>query len=186
MKYIEDIKRYKPVNEQEDKDKEIILGCIDKFDDVLTRENEVAHLTSSMFVINKAKNKALMIYHNIYNAWGWTGGHADGDSDLLSVAIREVMEETGVKNVHPVTEDIISLDILAVLGHVKKGKYVAPHLHLSIAYLGYVDEDEELIIKPDENSGVKWIPIDKISECTNEGHMQKVYAKILKKAMELK
>lgn len=186
MKYFEDINRYIPVNEQEGKDKEIIVNCIEKFDDVLTRANEVAHLTSSMFVINKAKDKALMIYHNIYKAWGWTGGHADGESDLLSVAIREVKEETGVKNVYPVTEDIISLDILAVLGHVKKGKYVAPHLHLSVAYLGYVDEDEELIIKPDENSGVKWIPIDKISECSDEEHMQKVYEKIIKKAKGFK
>ena len=42
-----------------------------------------------------------MIYHNIYNSWAWPGGHADGESDLLGVAMREVMEETGIKNLKP-------------------------------------------------------------------------------------
>ena len=40
-----------------------------------------------------------MIHHNIYNSWSWTGGHADGDKDLLYVAIKEAKEETGVKNI---------------------------------------------------------------------------------------
>ena len=34
-----------------------------------------------------------MVYHNIYNSWSWLGGHADGETDLLAVALREVKEE---------------------------------------------------------------------------------------------
>ncbi len=70
MNYIEAIKRYKPINEQEKKDKEIILSCINNYSDVLTRENEVCHLTSSGFIINKDRDKVLMIHHNIYKSWG--------------------------------------------------------------------------------------------------------------------
>ena len=132
MKYIQDIKNYIPVNEQESKDKEIIVDFINKNEDVLTRKNEVAHLTSSGFIVNKNRDKVLMIHHNIYNSWGWTGGHADGDSDLLEVAIKEAKEETGIRNVRPIIDDICCIDILTVKGHIKKGKYVAPHLHLSV------------------------------------------------------
>ena len=55
MKYIQDIKNYIPVNEQESKDKEIIVDFINKNEDVLTRKNEVAHLTSSGFIVNKKR-----------------------------------------------------------------------------------------------------------------------------------
>ena len=53
-----------------------------------------------------------MIHHNIYNSWGWTGGHADGDSDLIKVSIKEAKEETGIKEARPNNNDICSIDIL--------------------------------------------------------------------------
>ena len=181
MKYIQDIKKYIPVNEQESKDKEIIIDFINKNEDVLTRENEVAHLTSSGFIVNKKRVKVLMIHHNIYNSWGWTGGHADGDSDLLEVAIKEAKEETGIINVRPIIDDICCIDILTVKGHIKKGKYVAPHLHLSVAYVLEADETEEVKVKEDENSGVKWVDIDRVLELTDEEHMKDVYSKLINK-----
>lgn len=181
MSLIESIKEYKAYNEQEKKDKEIIVKCIEMFNDILTRDNEIVHITSSGFVVNKNRDKVLMVHHNIYNSWSWTGGHADGDEDLLFVAIKEAKEETGVKNIFPVSENILSLDILPVLGHIRRGKYVAPHLHISVAYLIEADENEPLVVKPDENSGVKWIPVEEIDAYSNELHMKKIYKKIISK-----
>lgn len=181
MNWTDSINKYIPYNEQEEKDKEVIIKYSNMFDNILTRDNDIIHITSSAFVINKNKDKALMVHHNIYNSWAWTGGHADGEEDLLFVAIKEVKEETGVKNIIPVSSEIVSIDILPVFGHMKKGKYVSSHLHASIAYLIEADENELLIIKPDENSGVKWIAIDEIKLYSNEPHMIKVYEKIISK-----
>ena len=182
MNYIEEIEKYVPINEQEIKDKEIILNYINNNKDVLTRDNEVAHITSSGFIVNKTRDKVLMIHHNIYNSWGWTGGHADGDSNLLHVAIKEAKEETGIKHVVPVTNDICCIDILPVIAHIKRGKYVASHLHLSVAYILEANESEELVIKEDENSGVKWIDIKDINTCIDEEQMRSVYKKLVDKA----
>ena len=184
MDWIELIKRYSPYDEQEKKDKEVILDCIDTFKDILTRDNKIAHITSSAFILNKAKDKVLMIHHNIYNSWSWTGGHADGEKDLLAVAIREGKEETGVENIKALNSDIFSLEILPVLGHVRRGKYVSAHLHLSIAYLVEADEKEALIVKEDENSDVKWIPIEEVNSYSSEPHMQKVYTKLIDKIQQ--
>lgn len=181
MNWINSIKEYTPCNEQEEKDKEVIIKCIDMFNDILTRDNEIAQITSSAFIVNKDKDKVLMVYHNIYTSWSWVGGHVDGEEDLLYVAIKEAKEETGIKDVSSVSDNILSLDILPVLGHVRKGKYVPPHLHLSVTYLLEADENEQLIIKPDENNGVKWIPVNKIDTYSNEPHMVKVYNKIMSK-----
>jgi 8-oxo-dGTP pyrophosphatase MutT (NUDIX family) len=184
MNWINSIKEYIPYNEQEEKDKEVFIKCINMFDDILIRNNEIAHITSSAFIVNKDKDKVLMVYHNINNSWSWVGGHADGEEDLLYVAMKEAKEETGIKNVSPVSDNILSMDILPVLGHIRKGKYVPPHLHLSVAYLLEANENEQLIIKPDENSGVQWIPVDKIDTYSNEPHMVKVYNKIVSKLKE--
>ena len=185
MSWIDSIEEFVPSNEQERKDKEAILKYINMFDDILKRDNEIIHITSSGFVINKDKDKVLMVHHNIFNAWSLTGGHADGEENLLGVAISEIKEETGVKNIIPITNRIVSLDILPVLGHFRKGKYVSSHLHISVVYLVQADENEQVTIKPDENSAVKWIPISEIDIHSSESHMKKIYNKVISKIEKL-
>ena len=178
----ENLEKFNPYNEQEEVDKKIMLKYINDFGDVLTRENEYGHFTSSAFVLNKERTKILMIYHKIYNSWAWVGGHADGDSDLLFVAIKEAKEETGIKNVSPIYKDIYSLEIINVNGHEKRGKYVGSHVHLNVTYLLEADENEQIHIKEDENSGVKWVPISDILQVTSEIWVRdRVYSKILNK-----
>ena len=159
-----------------------MLKYLKDFDDVLTRQNEYGHFTSSAFILNKERTKLLMIYHKIYNSWAWTGGHSDGDSDLLYVAMKEAKEETGIKKVVPISKDIYSLELINVNGHEKREKYVGSHVHLNVTYLLEADENEKIHIKEDENSGVKWVPIDKILEVSSEPWVRdRVYAKIISK-----
>ena len=178
----ESLERFVPYNEQEEVDRKIILNYIKDFDDVLTRQNEYGHFTSSSFVLNKERTKILMIYHKIYNSWAWTGGHSDGDSNLLYVAMKEAKEETGIRKVNPIFRDIYSLELINVNGHEKRGKYVSSHVHLNLTYLLEADENEQIHIKEDENSGVKWVPIDEILKVTSETWVRdRVYAKIINK-----
>ena len=186
MNYKEQIEKYIPYNEQESNDKKVMLDYIDKFDNILTRDNEFAHFTASAWVLNKKRDKVLMIYHNIYNSWAWTGGHADGDTDLLYTAIREVKEETGIKEVFPIRKDIFSLEVICVDGHIKRGKYVSSHVHLNLTYLLEASDEELLTIKEDENSGVKWINLNDVKNVSSEKWMIKViYDKLIEKIKKL-
>lgn len=183
MNYIDEITAYKPVNEQEAAEKRVILQYIKDYPhNILLRENELGHLTSSGFIMNKTLDKVLMVHHNIYQTWAWTGGHADGDDDLLYVALKEAREETGVQNIEPLMPEMASLDILPVWGHVKKGAYVPTHMHLSVAYILIADENEQLHINEAENSGVKWLTLDEIATHCNEPQIVEIYKKLIKKA----
>lgn len=181
MDFKKQIQQHIAFNEQEEKDKEMMLQYIDLFENILTRECEIAHFSSSAFLVNKTRDKVLMIYHNIYQSWAWTGGHCDGENNFLSVAIREAQEETGIQTITPIGEEIFSLEILPVWGHVKKGKFIASHQHLNVTYLLEGEETETLHEKEDENSGVQWIPINKIKEYSTETNMYPTYDKIVEK-----
>ncbi len=184
--YLEEISAYVPRDQQEEADRRMILDYIRRFPDtILTRENEIAHLTSSGFVVNQDCSKVLMAHHNIFQVWAWTGGHADGDGDLLSVALREAREETGAVHVRPLSRQIAAVDILPVWGHVKRGRYVCAHQHLNVSYLLVADERDPLRIREGENTGVAWLPAGRLLEHTNEWQMDYVYTKLLARARAL-
>ena len=184
--YIDDIAAYVPQTEQEAADKELMLDYIRRFpENILTRENRIAHLTSSGFVVNRDCTKVLMAHHNIYKVWAWTGGHADGEGDLLSVALREAREETGAASVRPLSTAIASLDILPVWGHVKRGRWVSSHQHLNVSYLLVAEEGDALHFREGENTGVAWLPADRLLELTCEWEMDEVYTKLLERARAL-
>ena len=180
MKLREQIENYITVDEQEEKDKVQMLEFIDSFDDVLTRKNIFGHFSASAFVVNKARDKMVVVYHNIYDGWIYPGGHADGEEDLLSVAVREVEEETGLK-VKVLDENIYGIQSLPVTGHVKRGSYVSSHTHYDAVYLLEADDSIPLVFREDESKGVKWVPFDESYDDTMCDFIRPIHKKLVKK-----
>ena len=179
---IQDIEKFIPYNEQEEKDKEEILRRLKNNEKLLTRNNKSAHLTASAWVLNQDHNKVLMAYHNLYDSWAWLGGHADGESDLLKVCIKEVKEESHIKDIKVLTPDIFSLEILTVDGHIKKGEYVSSHLHLNVTYLLEANDQQTLSIKEDENSNIGWFLLDDALKASSEPwFVDNIYSKLNEK-----
>ena len=172
---------YVPQNRREAADKALILRCMEAFKDTLMRENAICHFTASSWVVNAERTKALMIYHNIEQMWMWTGGHADGEADLLAVALREASEETGISGVRPLIGDIFDLEVFGVPPHVRRGEFVSSHLHLNCGFLLEADENEVFRAKPDENSGVRWIDFEEIIEKSKEGSMSPHYPGLIER-----
>ena len=184
MEILESIERYIPFNDQEERDRVQILRALREEKNIFSRENEAMHMTASAWVTNETQDRVLMAYHNLYDSWSWLGGHADGECDLLSVALREVCEESGITRVRPASEEIFSLEILTVDGHEKRGRYVPSHLHLNVTYLLIADEDDVLRIKPDENSGVKWFTPKGAVEASSEPWFRtRIYTKLNEKLL---
>ena len=178
MTLLTDLKNYQPFNEQEAADVKEMIYRLETGEELFLRSNLAEHFTTSAWVVNPARDKALMAYHRIYDSWAWLGGHADGDQDLLHVALKEVEEESGVKAT-PVTDQIYSVEILTVDGHEKKGKYVPSHLHLNVTYL--LEADDSLPIRPkeDENNAVAWFGLDEaLEKSTEPWFVDRIYSKL--------
>ncbi len=177
---------YTPCCEQEEADLRLMLQCCAQFDDLLTRDNPVAHMTASAWVVSPDRTHALLAYHNLYRSWAWLGGHADGDGDLLRVALREAREESGLLHVRPVSSELFSIEVLPVTQHYKRGRYISAHLHLNATFLLEADVSDALHCKPDENSGVKWFPTDALTAAVSEPEMRTVYQKLMDKTAQLR
>ena len=198
---------FEPFNEQEAADKRVILRALDTDPDCFDRSAQ-AHMACSIWVVDPTFTQTLLVYHNIYDSWSWIGGHADGECDLAAVALRELQEETGVAHARLVAGEahgagdasaaseptvggvrplcgpggIYSLEVLTVDGHEKRGAYVSSHLHLNVTYLAIADPAEPIRIKPDENSGVRWVPLeDAIRLSTEPWIRDRIYRKLIDK-----
>ena len=186
MNLTQQLTQYRPWNEQEETDRRELLRQLESGEDLYTRSNAAAHLTASAWVVSPDRQQVLMAYHNLYDSWAWLGGHADGERDLLAVALREVREESGLTDVRPITEDIYSLEILSVDGHEKHGRYVSSHLHLNVTYLLEADPTLPVRCKPDENSRVGWFGLEEaVAASTEPWFQQRIYKKLNAKLLTL-
>ena len=182
MDIISALEAYRPWNEQEERDREELLRRLRSGEELYSRDNASAHLTASAWVVSPDRSRVLLAYHNLYNSWAWLGGHADGERDLLAVALREVREESGLAAVRPVSPDIYSLEILTVDGHEKRGVYVSSHLHLNVTFLLEADPAEPVRCKPDENSRVGWFTQEEAVAASSEPWFrQRIYRKLNEK-----
>lgn len=179
MKIVKDIEKYRPCNEQERHDQALILDFLNRNEDAFLRSNRLAHMTASAWIVNPARTETLMVYHKLYDSWSWTGGHADGETDLLAVALKEAREETGIVHVRPVSGEIFSLEVLTVDGHEKRGEYVSSHLHLNVTYLLEAEESDTLRICKEENSGVAWFTLEEALKASTEPwFVERIYKKL--------
>ena len=185
LKLQEEIENFQPETDAENAEKNSFLQFIAAFGEkVLLRENLPGHLTASAWVVNRERDKVLMIFHNLYKSWSWPGGHADGEGNLLRVALKETTEETSLQHVRVVAEEPFDLNIMAVKSHWKKGKFVPGHLHYNVVYVLEADENEPVKPKEDENSGVMWLDNGKVREYCKNDQAFGCYERIMKKIKE--
>lgn len=178
--------RFAPQTEEEAQARQKMLAAWEAHGKTLLyRQNEQAHFTASALLLNSAMDKTLMVHHHLFHTFTWTGGHADGEENLLYTAIREAREETGVQQVYPLSTEVLSLDILQVPAHNKKGKPIPAHVHYSVAYGLIVPEKQPVFAKPDENSAVRWIAMRDLRDYCAEPHMLLLYEKLYRRMKAL-
>lgn len=123
------------------------------------------HITGSAWVVNPERDKVLLTHHRKLQKWLQVGGHADGDGNVLRVAVTEAREETGIEDVLPLHTEIFDLDV-----HVIPARKADPeHLHYDIRY-ALIAATENYVVSS-ESIDLAWVPVQKLSEFTTEDSM---------------
>lgn len=120
------------------------------------------HITGSAWIVNKDRSRSLLVHHAKLNKWVQPGGHADGEENILNVALREAEEETGLKNLVP-SREIFDVDIHLI----PERKDFPAHYHYDIRFLVDADESEQVVVSY-ESHDVQWIALAEIEQFTQE------------------
>jgi len=140
------------------------IAFVEQHEDIFYRELWPAHVTGSAWVVSPDRESVLMLHHRKLDQWFQPGGHADGDNDVLRVALRETSEETGVDPAHIrlVDDAVFDVDIHTILA-----SHEAPrHEHIDIRFLVEIDDSLPLP-GSDESHDVLWVDFHDISRFNN-------------------
>jgi len=157
---------------EESKMVERYLSFVRSHEKCFERALSIGHVTGSAWVVNRAGTHTLLTHHKKLNKWLQLGGHADGDTNVLRVAKREVAEESGIVDVVKIGAGIFDVDIHAIPAR----KNEAEHDHYDVRYALQVTGDEAYVVS-DESHDLDWIEIDRLAERTTEESMLRMARK---------
>lgn len=165
---------YNPTSEEESFKQEII-AFVRTYPNCFERSLAIGHITASCWLLNKDSSNALLMHHAKLDKWFQLGGHCDGDSDPLHVALKEAQEESGIANIAPVSESIFDIDIHLIPENKKEKE----HYHYDIRFLLRVTSAES-IIQNNESKELRWIAKDQSQLPTDNPSVVRLFSKWLK------
>jgi len=137
---------------------------VEQHEDCFDRQLWPGHVTGSAWVVNPSRDKALLLHHRKHDQWFQPGGHADGDADILRVALRETHEETGLSTelIHLVDDRIFDVDI----HRIPASHHGPEHVHFDIRFLVEIDDTIPLPGN-DESHQILWLPLEQVIRFNN-------------------
>jgi len=155
----------------------LITGFVERHERFYDRTFEQGHVTGSAWIVDELGEHALLVHHGRLNLWVQPGGHVEDDADMLSAAWREAREETGLRDVRPVSEDIFDVDVHTIPASGKE----AQHLHYDIRFLFAADRAAPLVVSS-ESKDLMWVPLARIAEVTREESIRRMALKTARSA----
>lgn len=140
--------------------------------DCLLRSCIPGHLTGSAWIVSPDRKRALLTHHHKLDKWLQLGGHADGDGDLLAVALREAREESGLARLRVVSPDVFDVD----RHWIPPRKAEPGHYHHDLRFLIEADPDEPLIVSS-ESKDLAWIELAVVASLNPEESMARMVRK---------
>ncbi|MDR2107333.1 MAG: NUDIX hydrolase [Holosporaceae bacterium] len=155
----EKLDRYYPKDNREKSDRIKILRFLRDHENCFERSLSVGHFTASCWLENRDGTKFLLTLHRKVKMWLQLGGHADGDPDLIRVALKEAREESGLKNIGLLSEEIFDVGVHPIPEY----KGTPAHYHYDVRFLMRAEDENETIQISEESEDLQWfseVPTD--------------------------
>lgn len=155
------LQMYKAFSRREQEHLQNIINLLERESECFFRTCTEGHITASAWVVTPDLQQVLLMHHRKLDKWLQPGGHADGDTNLAGVALREAHEESGLTSLRLLRTDIFDVDI-----HPIPARGAEPaHHHYDIRYLLTANPQESLAANG-ESKGFAWVSLDDVEALT--------------------
>lgn len=158
---LDKLARYQPDDPAEIDSRMRIIDFVTSTPDCFNRSHLAGHITGSAWLIDESCGRVLLTHHRKLDKWLQLGGHCDGDPDVLGVALKEAVEESGIDDITAVSDDIFDLDVHPI---PSRGD-VPEHFHYDIRFLCRINGNPQFQIS-DESHELAWLTPDAILKMT--------------------
>ena len=141
----------------------LFLELLGEGAEAFRRERLAGHFTSGAWLVSADGTRVLMTHHRKLERWLQLGGHADGDTDMARVALKEAQEESGLPGLSVDGDSIFDLD----RHWIPERKDVPGHWHYDVRYVVRAGEDEGYVVS-DESHDLAWRSIAAMADDPDE------------------
>jgi 8-oxo-dGTP pyrophosphatase MutT (NUDIX family) len=152
-----------------------IIAFVKENPDCFERSLLIGHVTGSAWIVDKSHQFTLLTHHRKLDKWFQTGGHCDGDSDVLNVALKEAQEETGLSDIQVISQNIFDIDI----HEIPERKGIPAHLHYDVRFLFEADMNEPFTVSS-ESTDLAWVELSRVSKLNDSESIMRMVLKSVK------
>jgi len=163
---LEKLAAYQPFEDSDKGARQRLTDFVNEHSDCFERSLKVGHVTGSVWLVDDTGQNVLLTHHRKLNIWIQLGGHCDGESDTVAVALREAQEESGIMALKVLSEDIFDLDIHPIPARGDEPE----HFHYDVRYVIQTQGNTNFVVS-EESHDLAWIPIEKLSDYSQETSM---------------
>ena len=168
---LEKLAQHTPLDAEEQEMLQRIVSFVNEYEDCFKRELAVGHITGSAWILNKERSHVLLTHHKKLNRWLQLGGHSDGESNTLKVALKEGEEESGL-HVRPISEAVFDVDV-----HLIPARKQEPdHYHYDVRFLLEADSTQPFTVS-EESHDLAWVALEELPLKVDERSLLRMWGK---------
>lgn len=164
--------RYNPAEETDDRARDRIAAFVEANAECFERSLLEGHVTGSAWIVDASRSRCLLTHHRKLERWLQLGGHADGQTNILGVAMREAREESGLVSLVPVVAEIFDCDVHSIPAR----KTEPQHWHYDVRFLLEADPAEALVVS-EESKDLAWVSLADVEALSGDASVVRMVAK---------
>jgi 8-oxo-dGTP pyrophosphatase MutT (NUDIX family) len=169
---LDQLAAYQAAHPAEAETVEQFIGFVRSQPECFERTLAIGHITGSAWIVTPDGSEVLLTHHRKLDRWLQLGGHADGDPDVIAVALKEAQEESGLEEFELLGSGIFDLDIHPIPAR----KNEPEHLHYDVRYIFRATGHTDFTVS-EESHDLRWVPIDEVQTLTTEESMLRMVRK---------
>lgn len=171
---LEKLRRHQPFDAGEGDSLRRIESFVRDHPDCFERTLSIGHITGSAWLLDESGTRVLLTHHRKLNKWLQLGGHAEGDPDILAVALREAREESGLSRIEAINGNIYDVDVHLIPALAGE----AEHYHYDVRFL-LTAVGETVVRVSDESHDLAWVTAEELPDLDVDESVLRMHRKWL-------